>query len=90
VAVEVVDPLEMIEVEQEQDAWNPGLEHVVEEAHQLATVGKPGARVGVGVALGEPLGRLIGVERVLEVLRPAPAEQDDRNVEEEGDLEGVR
>jgi len=32
---------------------------------------------------GKPRGRVIRVERVLEVLRPAPPEQDDRDVEQE-------
>ena len=48
---------------------------------------RPVAGIGVGIALREPLGRLIGFERFLEILRAAPAEQDDRDVEEEGDLE---
>ena len=85
VAVEIVDALEMVEVEQQQDARALRLEHVLERAHQLAAVGKAGVGVGVGVALGQPFGRLIGVERVLQVLRTAPAEQDDGDVEQERD-----
>ena len=57
--------------------------------HQLAAVGKAGRRVGVRVALGEPLGLLIGFERILQILRAAPAEQDDRDVEQERDRQGA-
>ncbi len=85
VAVEVIDPLEMVEVEKQQDPGAFRLEHVLERAEQLAAVGKAGVGVGIGVGLGQPLGRLIGLERVPEVLRAPPAEQDDRDVEQEGD-----
>ena len=90
VPVKVVDPLEMVEVEQEQDAGALRIDHLVERAHELAAVGEAGTRIGVGVAVCEALGRFIGFERFLQVLRSAPAEQDDGDVEEEGDLERAR
>ncbi len=90
VAVKIVDPLEMIEVEQEQDARRLPFQHLRQRAHQLAAVCEACSRIRVRIALGNLFGGLIGVERVLEVLRTAPAEQNDRDVEEEGDLERAR
>jgi hypothetical protein len=64
--------------------------HLRKRADQLAAIGEAGARVGVGVVPGEVIGGGIGLERFLEVLRAAPAEQDDRDVEQEGDLQRAR
>ena len=92
-AVKVVDALEMVEVENQEHACSAVVEHFIQRAHQLAPVGEAGRGIGVGIALGEPLGRLIGFERFLEVLGTSPAEQDDRDVEQESDLQragGIR
>ena len=85
--MEVVDALEMVEVEQEQHAGALRLERFAEHLHQLAAVGEAGHRVGVGVALGLALGAVISFERDLQILRAAPAEQDQRDVEQQGDDE---
>ncbi len=74
----------MVEVEQEQRAGALRLERIAQGAHQLAAVGEARRRIGIGVTLGKALGLVVGFERFLEVLRAAPAEQDDRNVEQEG------
>ena len=85
--VQIIDPLEVIEVEQEQDAAAAALERLGERAQQLAAVGQAGRRVGVGVAVRLSLGAFMGIERFAQILRAAPAEQDDRDVEEKGGLE---
>jgi hypothetical protein len=89
--VEVIHPFKIVEIDQEQ---GPGLlrfERVGDRPQQLLAVGKAGRRIDAGVALRQPFRLLVGVEGVLKILRPAPAEQDDRNVEEEGDGQaGVR
>src|SRR4029079_4224149 len=90
VAVEVVDALEMVEVEQKQCAAKVAGERILAAAQQVAAIGEAGRRIGVGVALGGALGLLIGIERLLEVLRTPPTEQDDRDVEQERDLQRVR
>ena len=68
-AVQVVDPLEMIEVEQEQDTACLRLERLFEAAHELAPVGKAGRGVRVRITLGKPFGFLISVERFAKILR---------------------
>src|SRR5206468_3574099 len=83
VTVKVVDPLEMIEVEKQKHARGFRLQHLRQRTHQFTTVRKSGPWVRVGVSLRNPLGGLIRVERLLEVLRPAPAKQNDRDVEKE-------
>ena len=63
------------------------------ERRQFAAVGETGRGVGVGVAVRLALGVFMGIERVAKVLRAAPAEQDDRDVQEKGGLEtgaGIR
>ena len=85
-AVKVVDPLEMVEVEDEEHA-GPGDQRIVDRTNQLAPVGETGGRVGVGVAVGEPGRCVISVKRFLEILGAAPTEQDDGDVEEEGRAE---
>ena len=82
-AVEVVDPLEMVEVEQEQNAGPFGFERGLEPMQKFAAVGETGHGIGVGVALGEPLGLLVGLERLFQILRPPPAKEDDRDIENE-------
>ncbi len=89
-SVQIVDPLEMIEVEDKQHARGLQIEHFAERAHQFAAIGEAGAGIGIRIALGEPLRCFISLESLFEVLRPAPAEQDDGDIEQEGDLEGAR
>ena len=86
VAIKIVDALEVIEIEH-QECAHADRERFVEGAHELAPVRQPRHRIGVGVAVGEAGGGIISVQRFLEVLGPAPAEQDDRDVEQEGDTE---
>jgi hypothetical protein len=90
VPMKVVDPLEMVEVEKQQHRVALRVEQVDDRAHQLTSVGEAGAGIGVGVSLRQPLGGFIGVERLLQVLRTAPAEQDQGDVEKESDGERAR
>ena len=83
VAVQVIDPLEMVEIDEEQRSRLLGIKGVTDRAQQFPAVRQPRRGVDACVALGEPLRLLIGIERVLQVLGAAPAEQDDRNIEEE-------
>ncbi len=89
VAVQVVDPLEMVEVEEKQDARAPGLQSGGERAHQLAAVREACRRVGIGIAFREPLRLLIGIERLAQILRATPAEQDDGDIEQERDRQSI-
>ena len=84
-AVQVVDALEMIEVDESKHRRLPAVERVADRAKQLPPVGQAGCRVGAGIALGEALGLLCGIKRLLEIPLSSPAEEDDGDVEEEGD-----
>src|SRR4029078_10943487 len=87
VAVKVVDALEMVEVEQEQRSGSLGLHRAGQGVHQFAAISEAGRGVGVGVPQRELLRCLIGVESFLQVLRAAPSEEDDRDVQKESDGE---
>jgi len=87
--VEVVDPLEVVEIEKEQDASRLGLERFRQRADELAPVGEASRRVGIGVAVRGALRLVIGLKRLFQVLRAPPAEQDNRAVEDECHLERV-
>src|SRR4029078_9003103 len=51
VAVEVVDALEMVEVQDEEYAGS-NRERIIQCPHQLTAVGEPGRGIRVGVAVG--------------------------------------
>ena len=81
-AMKVVDPFEMIEVDEQQHPGRCRLRGRRSGMDQLAAVIEPGRRVGVGIAHREAFRLFIGRQGLLEVFGPAPAEQDDRDVED--------
>ena len=62
VAVKFVDPLEMVEVDQEQCARALGVERIADRPQQFPPIGKAGGGIGVGIAFGQSLGTFVGVD----------------------------
>jgi hypothetical protein len=74
VAVQIVDPLEMVEVEQEERAGSLRLHRRRQSVHQLAAIAQASGRIGVGILHRQLLGHLVGVQRFLQILGTAPTE----------------
>ena len=89
VTVQVVHSLEVIKIDHEQDAGRPRDKRKLECVHQFAAIGEAGRGVGIGVAFGGPLCLVIGFERILQILRTTPAEQDDGNIQDERDRQSI-
>ena len=83
--MQIVDPLEMIQVKQEQNAGASRFDSVSHDSHELASVPEAGDGIRVGVAMGSGLGGFVGVQCFAQVPCAAPSEQDDRDIEDEGD-----
>jgi hypothetical protein len=82
--VQVVDPLELVEVHQQQrDVLLAALEQLAGDDVQVAAVVQPGHLVVVREVADPELGGALLRERRLELHRPAPGEQQQRDVEHE-------
>jgi len=89
VAVKVVHLLEEIEIEQKERASLTAQVIVGEHPHQLSPVRKAGDVVDERTVVGRLLSSLVRSQSGLQILRPAPGEQDHRDVQQKCDCQLV-